>query len=745
MAVAFGGCSFARSEIGVESPARMPEDLVTGVDNWYATLCRQCPAGCGVIVRVMEGRAKKIEGNPLYPVNRGKLCARGQAGLQTLYHPDRLRGPLRRDRATGTFHELSWDEALDALAARLRDLRSEPDAVILATDPLRAHLQLLVTRFLAFYSWPSRDGSVHLTHEPLESAPLRQAISDILGESNRGILPEYDIARARYVLSFGADFLSTELSPVRYSLGYGDFRNSEKSGRGTLTQIEPRFSLTGANADRWIPVKPGTDGVLALSMAYVMVSEGLADRAAAEALTGGRGVSALSAFRPEQTSAITGVSPETISSVAQEFAVRRPSLAIGGGPAAAQANGTFNISAIFALNFLVGSVGVPGGVILNPPPPGGLPGARSGAPLRRWGEFVGSLRQGRVKLVIVRGINPVFTLPGSLGFAEALKQAPMVVSFASVMDETAAMADLVLPEHTYLEEWGDDVPDPGPGYQVVGLQQPVVAPVHDTRSFPDVLLALSKKVGTPSNLPPDLSLPWDTFRDLLREGTRQVLTGEAQGRGPIPEANPEVIWNSALARGGWWDATATYSGPPPKTPRLPVQEAQPGFDGDPARYPLHLIPFPSLSLSDGRGAQLPWLQATPDPITTVTWRTWIEVGRTLAREAGLEEGDIVSVESSQGTLDAWIYVNPALPPGVVAMPFGQGHSKSGRYARGRGSNPFSVLAPIEDGQTGALAWASTRVRLVKTGRRERIPKFEGAMFPEQEAGFEVIEVTRQGG
>lgn len=752
------GCGFPKSELKVQSPARMPEDLVTGVDNWYATLCRQCPAGCGVIVRVMEGRAKKIEGNPVYPVNLGKLCARGQAGLQLLYHPDRLRQPLRRDRATGAFHEISWDEALNILAARLQDLRSQPDGVVFATNPLRAHLQLLVERFLAFYSWPSQLGALHLTHEPLESAPLRQAVSSVLGDSNRGILPDYDIGRARYVLSFGANFLSTELTPVHYSVGYGEFRQSGPTGRGTLTQIEPHLSLTGANADRWIPINPGTEGALALSLAYVMVSEGLADRAAAEPLTGGRGASALSAFRPEQISVITGVSPETITAVAREFAARRPALAIGGGPAAAQANGTFNMRAILALNFLVGSVGVPGGVTLNTPPIAGLPDAYGGAPLRRWRDFIERLRTGQprpVKLVIIRGINPVFSLPASLRFAEDVSplstaslrqatrpgdgQAPLVVSFVSTMDETAALADLVLPEHTYLEEWGDDIPDPGPGYQVVGLQQPVVAPVHDTRSFPDVLLALGQRLGAPSGLPAALTLPWNNFRDLLRKGAGQL---QSLGRGSVLDKKFEVFWNKALAQGGWWDKTATYMDPAPKPLRLPEQPAPARFDGDIIRYPLHLIPFPSNSLGDGRCSHLPWLQATPDPITTVAWRTWVEIGRTLSREADLEEGDVVSVESSQGAVEALVYVNPALPPSIVAMPFGQGHTGSGQYAQGRGSNPFSVLASIEDEETGALAWAATKVRLVKTGRWEPIPKFEGAMFPEQVAGYEVIEVTR---
>ncbi|MDP2937021.1 MAG: twin-arginine translocation signal domain-containing protein, partial [Dehalococcoidia bacterium] len=121
-AVAFSACTPSRSELLVESRARMPEDLVTGIDTWYATICRMCPSGCGIIVRVMEGRAKKIEGNPAYPVNRGKLCARGQSGLQALYHPDRIRGPLKRTgpRGSGQFEPVSWDTAMGDLSGRLK-------------------------------------------------------------------------------------------------------------------------------------------------------------------------------------------------------------------------------------------------------------------------------------------------------------------------------------------------------------------------------------------------------------------------------------------------------------------------------------------------------------------------------------------------------------------------------------------------------------------------------------------------
>jgi len=742
-AVVFAGCSFPKTELMVQSPARMPEDLVTGTDNWYATLCRMCPAGCGIIVRVMEGRAKKIEGNPVYPVNRGRLCARGQAGLQAVYHPDRLTRPLLRDRSNGKLKEISWDEALRRLTERMRELRQEPNSVLFATEPLRAHQQSLVTRFLSFYSWPSRTGAQHVAHDPIESGPMRKALSDLFQSSNGGVLPQYDIANSRYILSFGTDFLSNEVSPVQYSLAYGEFRQGDRP-RGTLVQVEPRFSLTGANADRWIPVNPGTEGLLALAMARVIIAENLGDRGAADAMTGEKGAAALDAFRPEVSSAMTGVPAETIAALARQFSATRPSLAIAGGPAAGQSNGTFNMSAVFALNFLVGSVGVPGGLIVNPLPFAGLPAPYSAPPLRRWKEIADQMRTGKpspVKLLIIKGTNPVYSMPPDLRFQEALKQVAMVVSFNSFMDETAATADLVLPEHNYLEEWGDDVPDPAPGFQVLGLQQPVVSPVGDTRSFADVLLELGRRLGAPPNLPQESSLPWNDFRDLLRDGVKPF---QSSGRGLPVDSNFEVFWNKALQQGGWWDTSARFTRPVAKPVTLPEKAPAAKFTGDTSRYPLHLVPFASNSLGDGRCAHLPWLQATPDPITTVVWRTWVEVGRDLSREQNLEDGNVVQVESPVGSVEAWVYVNPALPPGVVAMALGQGHTALGRYAEARGSNVFSILAPLEDEDTGALAWGATMVRLVKSDRRTSMPKFEGAMFPSQVPGSEVIEVTSDG-
>ena len=260
------------------------ETLVPGIATWKPSICTLCPAGCGLLVRVMQGDAevvrkgqlgvikmglaKKLEGNPMHPVNRGKLCAWGQAGLQALYHPDRLRGPLKRkgDRGSGEFQEISWDDATKELTSQLSTLHQSGGAgsVAFLTSPLRGQRRELIERFLKAYGAPPS-----VTYEPLDDAVLRQANLLSFGWPE---LPTLDLARADYVISFGADFLGTWNSPVSQSIGYGEMRQGRNDHRGRFVQVEARMSQTGANADEWVPCKPGTEGILALGVAHVILS-----------------------------------------------------------------------------------------------------------------------------------------------------------------------------------------------------------------------------------------------------------------------------------------------------------------------------------------------------------------------------------------------------------------------------------------------------------------------------------------
>ena len=732
-AVLFQACGVPEEEQLVQAPLEMPEDMVSGLDNWYATLCRQCPTSEGIVVRVMEGRAKKIEGNVNYPINSGKHSVRCEAGLQALYHPDRIAGPQVRvgERGAGRWEEISWTDAIARMTHQLQQAGGADDtaAITMVTNPVGAHLGAVVERFV------SGLGGRHIPFEPLETTNLRAAVKGVFSQD---VIPDFDITNARYILSFGADWLSTWVSPVRYAKGYGNFRQGGLK-RGTMVHVDTRFSMTGANADEWIYVNPGREGLLALSIAQVIISEHPHDSSAADALTGG-GALDMSAYAPERVAAVVGVAAGRIRRVAGEFAEQQPALAFAGGSTAAHANGSENLAAILSLNYLVGSVGKSGGAVFNPTIE--LAGVKSAPKVSSFDDMrslVAQMNSGRVKVLMVRGADPVHGLPDRVGFARALRNVPFIFSFSGHMDDTTAMADLVLPEHNYLEDWGSEISDPGSGHQIVGFQQPVVRPFFEprgvhlgTKGFADVLLVAAKVLEL------DLGLPGDTFKDILQDGARQLFDS---GRGAPRATDFRTFWNTLLQRGGWWDRSATYSGPIPTPPRLPAV-APPTFDGPQGDDTFHLVPFASLAMTDGRGAHLPWLQATPDPITTATWRTWIEINAKVAEKMDIKEGDVIEVESAGHTIEAIAYPHPGVPPDIVSIPFGQGHASGGRYSEGRGANVNQILAPVADSDTGALAWAATRVKIRKTGSWFRLPRFEN-VAPELavDEGQRVIELT----
>ena len=683
-AVIFNGCRIPEEELQVESPVNLPEDLVTGIDNWYATACRQDPGGCGVIIRVVEGRAKKVEGNPDFPINRGKHSARSEAGLQALYHPDRLETPMFRANRSDDFLPISWERAREILNAGMNSL-SDRSRFLLVTEPLRGHLALLASEFVKAY------GGRHMAFQSLEQVNLHRAVKEVFGQDR---LPDFDIENAKYLFSFGADFLSTWLSPVRYARGYGEFRQGDRK-RGVHYQIDTRFSMTAANADKWVPVKPGGEGVLAMSMAYVIIRDGMGNTDAAAALTDGQGHEALNAFAPDSSMVrdVTGMESAAIEDLAHTFADEghQPSLAIGGGSAGAHKSGLFNLKAIYALNILVDNVGKKGGVIFNPPPP--LPELSSNevasmgmpASFQQWSDLADS-----VDVLMVRGANPVHGLPPGANFSNVVNGTGLVIAFSSFMDETASMANLVLPEHVYLEDWGDNDPDPGPQYQTLGIQQPVVRPfLPGTSGFGDELLVLGRELDL--GLEGKLSLAPDaTMQDLLKAGAEKLWSAN---RGSVTASSFEGFWNGVLQRGGWWDTQSRNDSG--------VAEIKP-LD----------------TAWDGSG-----------------------LGSKVAEEMGIIEGDILAVESGAGMVEAPAFPHPGVPPKTVSIPIGQGHTALGQYAEEVGANTLSLIEPITDKDTQALAWAATKVRVSKTGQRIDIPKFAGNQFAEEPHKGVIIKVT----
>jgi len=627
------------------------DDLVPGVATWKPSICPLCNAGCGVIARVMEGDAevfrngqagvirmglaKKLEGNPEDPISQGKLCARGQAAIQITYHPDRLDKPKKRsgERGSGQYGDISWDEAIKELTGKLNELAAANDRASLAflTKPRRGRRFDLIAQLLERFG-----AKPPVTYEFFSDEVLRRANAVAFGSHQ---LATVDLENARYVISFGADFLGTWNSAVAQSVAYGRMRQAGPGARPKFVDVGARLSQTSANADEFVACKPGTEGLLALAIARV------------------------AEYPPAMVAEKTGVPAEKIERLAREFAANGPSVAIIGGAPLAHTNGSFHAQAVNTLNRAAHALNQPGGVSFVP--------QGNQRPTRALREILDAAP----KVLLIDDVNPVFASPAAWKVADALKRVPFIVSFGSFIDETSALADLILPDHSFLESWVDAAPESGSAKAAPSKFGPVMRPLYDTRSTPDVLLDVARKLAKPLEALPN------SYEDYLnQEPTR-----------------------SAEARSAKADLNAS------------VRYTDPVFDGEASQYPFHFMPYASQGLYDGSLAHLPWLQEMPDPMTSGMWCSWVEINEKKAIELGIRQGDVIEVTSTQGHVRAPAFLNPGIAPDAVAMPVGQGHTTFTRYASNRGVNPIAILAPATIAETGTLAWSATRVKIARVG------------------------------
>jgi anaerobic selenocysteine-containing dehydrogenase len=529
-----------------------------------------------------------------------------------------------------------------------------------------------------------------------------------------------DLSQTNYVISFGANFLGTWNSPVAQSLGYGAMREGHPGKRGKFVQFEPRISQTGANADEWMPCAPGSEGVLALGIAHVLIHDNL--RSASSAGSAGELIEGwsqgLTDYAPEKIAVQTGVKAATISRIAHEAAAHGPAVALIGDAAAAHTNSLFNSLAVNALNALLGSAGKPGGIQFSPvwnSDTGKATGQQSAGAqaVRVLAEQIES-NPNSVGALLIYGTNPVFGTPAAWKVREALDKAPLIASFGSFIDETSIMADLILPDHSPLESWIEDTPDSGTLRTVVSVAPPAVLPLHDTRSTPDVLLDLAYQLG--GNL--NAALPWKTYDEAIQADFAALY----KAKGSKDAKSADDFWSNAQEQGGWWspEETAAVSATAAKAVAAPVKYATAQFDGNAGEFPFYFMPFPSQMLYDGSLAGLPWMQEAPDPMSSAMWGTWVELNPATAGKLGVKQSDLVEVASQHGTLQAPAMISPGIAPDVIAMPIGQGHETFTRYASKRGANPISILAPIAVAGTDALAWAATRVKISKVGEGQLV-------------------------
>jgi anaerobic selenocysteine-containing dehydrogenase len=673
------GCGPAARYVVRKPYTDMPEFNQTGLNTFYATTCRECPAGCGMIVRTKEGRAVKAEGNAEHPVNRGKLCSRGLTAVQGLYNPDRIKGPFKRTkRGDKAIQNLDWDSAVKIVQDAFQQNNPASIGFLMGLAP--DHLYDLISEFMKMLSGPApvRYGALGMFEG---RATLIQAAKDVFGMSS---YPFFDIAGAEVVFSFGANFLETWLSPLAYSRGFSEMRKGKFGRRGHIVIFEPRMSVTSGSADEWVPIIPGSEGILASAL-FKRVAE-----------LKGQIASGFDNANLKDAANASGIAVEKLEELAKMFAESKSALAIPGGSAAAHANGLSAVKMILALNALVDNLGKQGGVFL-------LPEETTSNPAHEIAVLIDQMKKGQIKVLFIHGINPVFELPAALGFKEALANVPTVISFAPFEDETALVSDYVLPDHTPFESWGYQRMLAGSNRTILSAAQPVVVPLYNTKAAADVLLAAANG-----------KLPYSDEVDFIQKKLVPYLQ-KANGTFSAPEIF--TFWTQWIQKGGWWTIEAELKKPSkfsmPSTP-----QDSPIGRGD----HLYLVVYPT-QMGDGNGANRPWLQETPDPMTTVMWGSWVEINPETAKTLGIQDDDVIEISSPAGSIQTSVYLYPAIRPDTIAIPFGQGHSALGRFAAGRGCNPAAILTAIEN-EAGDLAYGDTLVTLKKAGSRRPLARLE---------------------
>src|SRR5215210_1557460 len=667
-AVALSGCSTDRVEKLIPYLVQA-EDQVPGVATYYASSCTECASGCGVHVRTREGRAVKLEGNPEHPINQGKLCSRGQAALQGLYNPGRLKGPMARG-PDGRLQEVTWDDAIGRLAGKLTGAGNRVAAISGAGRGTFSDL---------LAEWVGALGGRVVRYEPFASEAIRAANRQVFGLDQ---LATYDFAKAKHIVSFGADFLESYPGSIEHQRGFAQSHGFSGAGVAKFVYLAPRRDLTGLNADEWYPVQPGSEAALALAMANLV----LAERGGNPGLR-----SALAAYTPEMAARESGVPAPTIADLAREFAAQQPSLAVAGGIATQHSGAVELCAAVNLLNFVAGNLGhtvhfgadhesADGYAALN-----GLLTAMDG---------------GQVAVALVHDANPAYALPKTSRFAARFQKVGYKVSTSMYLDETAALCDLILPQHHALERWDDLRPRAG----VYNLMQPVMEPVFNTLPAGEVLLRVARKMGGPL-----ARFTAPTYKDHLQSRWQALAGGGDFG----------TFWHAALQRGGvFTDAPAS---PPvalaPGAARPTY--TKPTFEGD---GQFVFAPYAHAMLYDGRGANKPWLLENSDPVTKITWHSWVEVHPETARRLDVRDGEILRLTSPHGTIEAPTYVYAGIHPDVVSVPLGLGHTEYGAYARGRGVNALDLIgAPA-----GAfLPYVSARVTVEKTGGYKKLASIAG--------------------
>ena len=524
-------------------------------------MCQLCSTVCGIVGHVKNDRLIKIEGNPNDPNSRGKVCARGHAGLNHLYHPERLLYPLKRigKRAEGKWKRITWDEALDEIATKLKKVRESGSPQEFAFHQGRQRSKDALKRFLDAFGTRTQ-----LSHRSLCSGNRRAANLTYLWESDWDL---NDVENSKYILNFGSNAFEAHQGHVSFA---NRIQNGRYNNGAKMVTFDVRLSNTAGSSDEWFAPFPGTDGAVALAMSHAILN---AEKHDAEFIETWTNVTVdelrghLKDYTPDWAAEVSGLKAADISRIALEFAAAAPAATtMCNRGSSAHLNGFYNDRAIQLLNAVVGSVGKKGGWCWSPW--GGLdplvktpempPSAKTWSLLEdppeyplanvwrrmRVGEIIYLyLMQGRSKLQAYMTYNldspltwPEESLTKDVLCDESL--IPFHVCINSFYNETAHYADIVLPWTTFLERWDLDARGSYNLRPYVGIRTPMVKPLGEARDVRDFFPELARRIGGGMEKWYD----YGTTEDYMREWASNVPKSDETGKAGLDRLLEEGAW-----------------------------------------------------------------------------------------------------------------------------------------------------------------------------------------------------------
>lgn len=620
------GFSLAAASLAAcEAPVRKaipyvnkPVDINPSIPNFYASTFSSGGDYASIVVKTREGRPIKIDGNELSPINKGGVNAIVEASVLSLYDKERLSGP----HISG--EKVEWTVLDSEIKSKLA---SAGQVKIVSNTVLSPSTQQTLNQL------SEKFGAEIITYDPLSNFGISSAANTTYGVEG---LPSYHFDKASVIVSFGADFLGSWISPIEFAKQYSKGRkiSKEKPVMSRHFQFESTLSLTGANADYRTPIKPSQSGLAVLAL-----YNSLAKQAGGPTVSG------------------AAVEVEYLDKAAKElWANRGKSLVVSG-------SNDPNVQIVInAINDLLQNNGVT--VDFSKPSY-----YRKGDDAKM-NQFVADLNAGRIGGVIFYNCNPVYDFAKGAEVAEGLSKVKVSVATNGTMDETASLVQYLAPDHHYLESWNDF----NPRYGEYSLSQPVISPLFDTRQAQDSFLVWSDS-GV-------------TYYDFLQKNWESSLFGSQSEITGFQE-----FWDRSLFNG-------VYSVPSESSALSGFADISVAASAVSKAYKassegVELSIYTKVGIGNGTFANNPWLQEMSDPISKATWDNYLTVSQKWANENGLKmaEGATRKAKITVGgrSLIVPIMVQPGQAYGTIGLALGYGRVKAGKVANGVGVNAYELL------------------------------------------------------